>query len=78
MKTTYPDDAQFISTLDVSTQERFSAFIDGLEKLIDAMPEKPYETPLHEGTGLECWFRFFELDFSPAAALDEDLSNAYD
>ncbi|WP_269581994.1 hypothetical protein [Roseibium sp. Sym1] len=77
MQTTYPNDEKLIRHMSSATRDLFALYIADLEKEMEGMPMKPYDTPLHESTGLQCWYDFFEDGFSPREAIDEDLSNAY-
>ena len=76
MKTYYPDDADMISGLSEPELEKFTAFIDELEAVIDdwqsEFGNRPYLKPLARGTGLGCWKESYDDGMSAQEAFDAD------
>ena len=68
-------DQKLLSKLSSDARAEFMDWIVALEKEVKARGF-PYDLPLHQSTGLECWYGYFEEGASPEATLDEDL--AYD
>lgn len=66
----YPSDGDLLRSLPQEQRIEFRKWIQDLENVLNGA----YDKPLHESTGLTCWFAYFEDGYSPADALSEDLS----
>lgn len=65
----------------IAQDKTFMDWIADLEAVIKAWADKytngdlPYDLPLADGTGLECWHQLYADDMTPQQAFDEDRSN---
>lgn len=64
----------------IAQDTKFVAWIADLEAVIKAWADKytngelPYDLPLADGTGLECWHVMYADGYSPSDAFNEDRS----
>ena len=71
-------DIAFLEALTNEARADFAKWMVELEAIHDKHGEttglgRPYgDRPLHETTGLECWFVSFRDDMTPQEAFDED------
>lgn len=75
METHYPDDADLIASFSEEKANDFVIWIDEIEQLIRDQEDPAYDLPLAEGTGLSCWFDYYNDGYSPRDALAEDADN---
>jgi hypothetical protein len=71
----YPSDAAMLSTLNPDTRAEFEQYIAALDAESAARGNPYGDGSLWTTTGVECWLPFFEDGYSPANAIEEDLSN---
>lgn len=73
---TYPAEIEFFSKLAPEKREAFGKWMAELDDAHAAI-DSPYGVgSLWQTTGANCWFDYFENEFSPGDALAEDMSYA--
>jgi hypothetical protein len=78
MELHYPHDIEAVARIPDDQKEAFEKWMAELEAEY-IKRGKPYgDETAARATGVECWIGYFEDEYSPAEALDEDLSYAAD